>query len=464
VSRASEVEPSQVEGSPPETNAITSRLVLLYVERVGGPSTVDRVLDVAGLSGRKDDLLDENHWFSYDEKIALFEAAADVLDDPKVMYGVGGSAIDLNAGQGLRMALRALGSPKLVYQNIVRANAKFSGSHQMTLLDLGSDNATIRYGDVTDKARYHRLDCDYNQAMLAAVPELFGLRRARFDHPVCGCEGGDACVYEIHWEQGLNVTRAAVGGAFASAVAVAVAAIFAPVALPLAFALPVAIAIWLAYRYGHASAERIDRLEQEVEDQARIFERLGESLQDLVSELRLEDVLSKVATNAHLALPGREFVLLLNEGEGPYRCQRSARLSTLARTRLEGWAADLPDERLDPISVDDLRSVKVLAPLAMAEGGHFRSVCAAPLVFRDSRLGILVALDPSAQSFLPSDVDVIRWASTSEARPDHRSARAGSRAGGPATCGAGSGRSMISAVTPSTTTRAARPSARGVTG
>jgi diguanylate cyclase (GGDEF)-like protein len=408
VSRGREVEPARPEASPPETNGISSRLVLLYAERVGGRRAVDRVIDAAGLTGRKEELLDESSWFSYDEKIALFEAAASVLDDPRVMYGVGESAIDLNVGQGLRMALRALGTPKLVYQNVVRANAKFSGSHQMTLLDLGPEDATIRYGDLTDKRRYHPLDCDYNRAMLAAVPELFGLRRARIEHPVCGCQGGDGCIYEIHWEQGLSVTRPALAGTLVSAVAIAATAIFAPFAVAFAFVVPVAIAIWLAFRYARASAERIERLETEVEDQARIFERLGESLQDLVSELRLEEVLTKVAVNAHLALPGREFVLLLNEGEGPYRCQAFSRLSTLARARLEGWAAELPDDRADPVTVDDLRSVTVLAPLASPEGGHFHSVCAAPLVFRDERLGILVALDPSAQSFLPGDVDVIR--------------------------------------------------------
>ena len=171
---------------------------------------------------------------------------------------------------------------------------------------------------------------------------------------------------------------------------------------------PVAVAIWIAYRYARSSTERIERLENEVEDQARIFERLGESLQDLVSELRLEDVLSKVADNAHKALPGREFVLLLKEGEGPFRCQRSAKFSTVARGRLESWAAEVPENGTEPITVDDLRSVRTLAPLAGGDGGHYRSVCAAPLVFRESRLGILVALDPSAQSFLPSDVDVIR--------------------------------------------------------
>ena len=56
------------------------------------------MLDVAGMAGRKDELLDENTWFSYDKKIALFEAAAEVLDDPQVTRHAGERALELNVG------------------------------------------------------------------------------------------------------------------------------------------------------------------------------------------------------------------------------------------------------------------------------------------------------------------------------------------------------------------------------
>ena len=408
MSRVSGAEPGQIEGARPETNGITSRLVLLYVDRAAGPHAVDEVVQRAGLAERKQLLLDENYWFSYDEKIALFEAAADVLGDDQFMLRVGETAMDMNVGQGLKVALRALGTPRLVYQNVVRANAKFSGAHEMTLLDLDSEHAVIRYSDLTDQRRYHPLDCQYNQAMLATVPEIFGLRRAEIAHSACGCDGGDGCVYEIRWEQSLNVVRAGLVGAAVSAAAIALAAILLPGVWPAALAVPVAFAAWLSHRYARANRERIERLEHEVEDQARNFERLGESLQDLVSELRLEEVLSKVAANAHRALPGREFVLLLKEGDGPYRCQVTANVTNVARGRLETWAGELSDEVGEPITVDDLGTVRTLAPLTEPDGGHFCSLCAAPLVFREKRLGILVALDPSAHSFLPSDVDVIR--------------------------------------------------------
>ncbi|HYQ13174.1 MAG TPA: hypothetical protein VEP94_06995, partial [Solirubrobacterales bacterium] len=53
-----------------ETNGITSRLVLLYVEQVGGEDAVQSVLARCGMSDRREQLLDENYWFSYEKKIA----------------------------------------------------------------------------------------------------------------------------------------------------------------------------------------------------------------------------------------------------------------------------------------------------------------------------------------------------------------------------------------------------------
>src|SRR3954454_22515236 len=55
-----------------ETNGITSRLVLLYLEQVGGEAAVDKVLERCDMSDRREQLMDENYWFSYRGKIALF--------------------------------------------------------------------------------------------------------------------------------------------------------------------------------------------------------------------------------------------------------------------------------------------------------------------------------------------------------------------------------------------------------
>src|SRR5258708_9803546 len=103
-------------------SGLTSRLILSYVEREGG--RVDRVLERAGMAHHEQALRDEGSWFSFDDKIRLWSAAGQELGDPHVALHGGQAALDLSVADGLKRALRALGSPERVYRNVVRANAK----------------------------------------------------------------------------------------------------------------------------------------------------------------------------------------------------------------------------------------------------------------------------------------------------------------------------------------------------
>src|SRR4051812_29743369 len=147
--------------------------MLAYAERVGGPEAVGALLRRAGLAEHEAELRDENTWFSFDTKVRLFEALAEVLGDPAATRKAGATSLELNVADGLKLALRALGSPRIVYQQIVRANAKFTTRHAMELVDLGRRHARIRFTDLTD-GEIHRLDCAYNVGLLSCVPALFG--------------------------------------------------------------------------------------------------------------------------------------------------------------------------------------------------------------------------------------------------------------------------------------------------
>jgi diguanylate cyclase (GGDEF)-like protein len=389
-----------------ETNGITSRLVLLYVEQAGGQDAVDRVLARCGMSDRREELLDENYWFSYDKKIALFEAASEVLEDPNVMLSISSRALDLNVAGGLKLALRALGSPRLVYQNIVRANAKFSGSHVMELLDVGPRHAVISYADLTSAHRFHELDCQYNRGMLACVPELFGLGPAHVEHQVCGCRGGPACLYSLRWESGGNDVRFALGAALVGGAALAGTAIFDPPLLPVGAAVAGIAAVTAGMRAAHQERAVRRHLETDAREQSEVAESLITSLQDLVSELRLDEVLAKVTANAQSAVGGKEFALLVDEGDGP-RCQSYTSLPLAAISVLESWAQGMATGE-HPVTVDDVMMVPDLARLARDPDLPFGSICAAPLVFRGRHLGVLVALATQPRTFLPRDLDLIQ--------------------------------------------------------
>src|SRR3712207_1875702 len=135
------------------TSGITTALILAHVESCGGHEAVRAVLELIGKADREAVLRDERSWWSWDTKVALFEAAAEVLGDPEVTYNAGRSALESGVAAPLKAALRALGSPALVYSNIVRANHKFSTASRMVLDEMGGHRARIRYEHLIEIGR-----------------------------------------------------------------------------------------------------------------------------------------------------------------------------------------------------------------------------------------------------------------------------------------------------------------------
>jgi hypothetical protein len=198
IAPARELEPLLPAVERRETAGTTSRLVIAYVERERGEEGVRRLLELSGLTDEEELLRDENHWFSWEKKIALLEAAVEVLDDPMAGRRIGGAGLDFNLAQGVKLSLRALGTPRLIYKNIVRASSKFTLTHRMDADEVGANHARIRYSDISGRG-YERQDCELNIGYLGAAPVLFGLPPARVSHPVCARDGGDTCIYDIRW-------------------------------------------------------------------------------------------------------------------------------------------------------------------------------------------------------------------------------------------------------------------------
>ncbi|HEX6458684.1 MAG TPA: HD domain-containing phosphohydrolase [Thermoleophilaceae bacterium] len=401
------------EDEPQETSGMTSRLILAYVEQRGGRAALERVLELCGLTEAEADLRNEGHWFSFATKVRLFEAAAEVLDDPQVARHLGERAIDLNVGEALKLTLRALGSPRLVYENIIRANGKFTATARMELLESSSSHARIAYVDVTGTP-HHPLDCQYNQGMLSCVPALFGLPLARVSHPLCRGDGEEACVYDVSWESGGTYVRFALASLLAGGAMLGAAGIFDPALLPEA-AVATAGLLSIAGRRALDVRRRAWRqLEAQVRDQALVTQRLNASLQDIVSELRLEEVLAKVTANAQSTLVGKQFALLVDDGEG-LRCRRASSLPPESVQALERWAGSARRVHDSPLVLEDLANVPDLDALVDSNAQALRSLCSAPLTYRGESLGLLLALAPNARVFLPRDIEVLQSFATQAA-------------------------------------------------
>jgi diguanylate cyclase (GGDEF)-like protein len=384
-------------------SGLTSRLILTYVEREAGGHAVQRLLEHAGLGGAEESLRDENSWFSYDTKIALWRAAELVLGDPAVARHAGEAALDLSVAMGLKRALRALGTPSFVYANVARANAKFNWAHELVVIDRGSDFARLRYADVAGVG-YHRYDCDYTQGLLATVPQLFGLPPARVKHDVCGGRGGPGCEFDVRWTVGVQaVKRAAVGLAGACA-ALAAAGSVLPALIPAAAGLFVVGELALGGRAVSYMKRRLRVLELRVREQDDAAAQLLSSLGTLASDLRLDEVLDQITAKAQTAVGGKQFALLLDDGDRA-RANRHSGIPAPALAALESWTtahrAALGER--GPVIVDDLDGDPILAVLSQDRRVRFGSICAAPLVLRDELIGVLVALAHGSTVFLPDD-------------------------------------------------------------
>ncbi|MFL5519273.1 MAG: GAF domain-containing protein, partial [Gemmatimonadales bacterium] len=391
---------------PRETGGVTTRLILDYVERERGRDGVEALLAATGLRGREQQLRDENHWSSFDTKIALLDGAAEVLDDPLAARHIGEAGMDFNVAPGLILSLRALGSLRLLYKNIPKTCSKFTSTHRMEALEVGRHHARIAYTDISGTG-YHPADCELNVGFLSCAPIVFGLPLARITHPVCARDGGDTCIYEIRWQSGASRLRTALGTVLGGAALVGGTFALDAALVPEAAAATAALAAAAARSELRFRRRRYQHLERRVDEQAVLAERLANSLRDLVSELRLDDVLAKIRKNAQVAVGGKEFALLVDEDDG-MRCKSSSTLPKETLEALEEWADAGIARSQEPVVLDDLSRVPELSSLPRDRVLPLRSLCAAPLVFRGRSLGMLVALANAEGGFLPHDVELLQ--------------------------------------------------------
>ncbi len=391
------------EEEPREVSGATTGLALAYVERKGGRGAVDELLERTGLTDREAELRDDNRWFPDQFRVDLFEAAAVVLDDPHVAQRMGVASLNANVGVAAKLSLRALGSPRLLFANIGRASAKFNRAHRMDAVEVGPNHARIRNRPLLGTP-YHDCDCDYNAGLLSCVPVMFGGPPARISHPRCIGRGDPECIFDVQWTSAARPAGevTAIGGAL---LALLGCALLAPALIPIGVALATVVAAVAGYRAIVDRRQRWRLMRTQVNEQAEVTDLLMASMQELVAELQLDDVLSKITANAQSAVGGAEFALLVEE-DGRMRCRSSSDLPDRVIASLEAWAASRAELKHVSTLIEDLSSVPDLAQLPTDPAVSLGSLCAAPLVFRETQMGVLVALG-SDDGFLPRDLELL---------------------------------------------------------
>jgi diguanylate cyclase (GGDEF)-like protein len=127
-------------------------------------------------------------------------------------------------------------------------------------------------------------------------------------------------------------------------------------------------------------------------------------LQDLSSDLRLDEVLDRTIENAIGTFPGREFALLIM-GEDTLSVARTSGLGPGARRRLEIWARANAETLAEPFEIAELTADPDLSSLAARlSRGALRAL---PLLFKGRSLGVLLVLSAAGDPFDDDDRELL---------------------------------------------------------
>ncbi|HEV7678331.1 MAG TPA: diguanylate cyclase [Candidatus Dormibacteraeota bacterium] len=259
------------EREPRETSGITTRLIVRHVRARRGEQGVAELLRRAGTSLDVHRLEDESNWTGYDTKVALFEAAAHVLDDSQAARHIGETVLSLRVGLPLKLLLRALGSPGQVLRNIAKTAPRFSTVCTMAASGVGNGVAEVSYR-LHPPHTPNAMDCAYNIGLISQVTVLFGGLPARIEHDECQVRGAECCVYRVRWTPRRR---------------------------------------W-SLRRGHA---RIADLEDQLSTLAERSRALQSTIADLVSTDDVDSVLARITTRAGEAVGAPRYLLAVRPGE-----------------------------------------------------------------------------------------------------------------------------------------------------
>jgi diguanylate cyclase (GGDEF)-like protein len=173
--------------------------VLAYVNDVAGEAGVEEVRREAGETRTVAEIQDANGWSSYAQGLALFKAAAKVLDDPDVGRKAGMEVLRQYAGSEVMGLLRSLGSPAEMLRVYPSISAKQSTVTRSEVIEVGDDHGIFSVV-TTPPIKRDPIFCAYTAGAISQFPVLFGMEPAVVEEPECQTRGAPQCVFKVRWD------------------------------------------------------------------------------------------------------------------------------------------------------------------------------------------------------------------------------------------------------------------------
>jgi two-component system cell cycle sensor histidine kinase/response regulator CckA len=201
----------------PEISCRLTKTLLLYVRESNGGS-LGGLMD--GLAVDQAYLMDTNNWVSHDLVQELYHRMIGLLGDERAVYKMALASERFQSLGLLDRIARLIGSPKLIYNAAPTYNKMLKKNGEVSIRDSG-ENWVLLEDRYLDPAQKTRFDCDYTRGILAGIPTIFGLPRARVQEVQCQVmeevsadlrwpENPEyskrGCLYRVRWNERSRVS------------------------------------------------------------------------------------------------------------------------------------------------------------------------------------------------------------------------------------------------------------------
>jgi diguanylate cyclase (GGDEF)-like protein len=177
--------------------------LLAVVHQKAGDDGVTQVLDRSGERRSVADLERPDGWSSYPQGLALFRAAAEVLDDPDIGRQAGLEVFRRYAGTEVLALLRSIGSPAEMIRAYPAISAKQSTITHAEVVEVGESHGLISV--MTPTIERDPLFCGYTVGALSQFPVLFGMEPAVVEELECLTRGDPRCLLKVTWDPTSSV-------------------------------------------------------------------------------------------------------------------------------------------------------------------------------------------------------------------------------------------------------------------
>ncbi|MCU0672005.1 MAG: ATP-binding protein [Myxococcota bacterium] len=147
-------------------------------------------------------LADKSAWVSLETLESFVRETQAAVDDPTFLSRASRLSFTEKYLGPLRTVLRAIGSPRAVYEQTPGIISRFNKVGDFQLESVRRGEVVLVYRPLPGaRIETEPLICRGRSENLAAVPTVFDLAPATIEHDRCLHRGDDACVYRIHYTE-----------------------------------------------------------------------------------------------------------------------------------------------------------------------------------------------------------------------------------------------------------------------